>query len=111
MQNPQDIASSLKKIRSIGYEAVQVSGVAPIEVGLLSSLISEAGLVCCATHESGKDIIENPEAVARRLKSLGCNYTAYPHPHLPLTNLAEVLALAKGLGHSGRVLQKAGLVL
>ena len=104
-------ARSLRRLRAIGYTAVQISGVGPIPPAELRSICAGEGLTICATHESGKSICETPQAVVDRLAALGCAYTAYPFPHVPLTTLAEVEALAKQLDHAGAVLRAAGQVL
>ena len=41
-----DIAVTLKKVRKIGYQAVQVSGVAPIDEKELKNMLDGEGLVC-----------------------------------------------------------------
>ncbi len=44
------LAASLKKIRAIGYTAVQVSGIGPIPHADVKTMLDDAGLVCCITH-------------------------------------------------------------
>jgi sugar phosphate isomerase/epimerase len=80
LKTPDDIAKSLQKVAAIGYKAVQVSGMGPIPEEDLNAILKENGLVCCATHEPGDVIRQNPEKVVERLKKLNCRYTAYPYP-------------------------------
>ena len=49
-KTPPELAESLKKVRAIGYQAVQLSGHGPIEAKELKKLLKEAGVICCATH-------------------------------------------------------------
>jgi sugar phosphate isomerase/epimerase len=111
LKTPADIAASLKRIKAIGFDTVQVSGMGPIETKELRKMLDGEGLVCCATHEPGKDILENPKKVVETLKELGCMYTAYPWPHTSPKTEADYLALAAALDKSGKVLREAGLVL
>jgi sugar phosphate isomerase/epimerase len=105
-----DFAASMKKIRKIGYGAVQVSGVGPIPTAEIATILQGEGLVCCATHEG--NIISAPEAVVERLNGLSCRYTAVPHPGgAKLDTLADVKALAARLDKAGKILHGGGKVL
>jgi sugar phosphate isomerase/epimerase len=112
LKTPADIAASLKKVRQIGYQAVQVSGMGPIEEAELSRMLAGEGLVCCATHEPGAKILDETEAVIARLRKLNCRYTAYPYPgNLDFGSLPTVLDLATKLDQAGQRLREAGMVL
>lgn len=112
IQSPADIVASMKKVRAIGYQAVQISGMGPIEESEMVKILNGEGLVCCATHESNATIITNPQAVADRLGKLNCKYTAYPFPGgVKLDDISDVRALISGLNASGKVLHDAGKVL
>lgn len=107
-----EVASSMKKIREIGYKAVQISGMGPIDENELHSILDGEGLTCCATHENGQTILDHPEAVVQRLKKLHCKYTAYPYPAgITFDSLETVKAFAKKLEHAGEVMAKAGITL
>ncbi len=69
IKTPADIAASMKKVRDIGYTAVQVSGMGPIEESELMKILDGEGLDCCATHEPGDVIRQTPEIVVERLNS------------------------------------------
>lgn len=112
LKTPADIAATLKKVRAVGYQAVQASGLGPIaEVELLSILDGE-GLKLCATHEGSDKILNEPEAVVEKLGKLKCVYTAYPHPSgVDFADQAQMQRLAERLEASGKVLHEAGQVL
>ena len=57
LKTPADIAESLKKVKKAGLDAVQISGMGPIDLDELNKILDGEGVVCCATHESGADII------------------------------------------------------
>ncbi|MEK7413874.1 MAG: sugar phosphate isomerase/epimerase [Planctomycetota bacterium] len=105
------LTTSLRKLRAIGFGAVQVSGVGPIEPAEIRRICAGEGMTICATHEASKRIIEETDAIADRLDAMGCALTAYPHPHVPLTNLAEVRALAAALDVAGAKLKARGITL
>ena len=114
IQTPEGLRAICRQVREMGYRAVQVSGVydAPLTVADIRSACDEAGLVICATHETGAKIIQQPAAISERLSGLGTRHTAYPYPAgIALTDPAAVAALAAGLDVAGRVLRAHGQVL
>ncbi|MFA6293192.1 MAG: sugar phosphate isomerase/epimerase [Victivallales bacterium] len=111
LKTPEDIAKSLKKVKALGFDAVQVSGLGPIDPVELKKILDGEGLVCCATHESGQMIFDQPEKVVEKLNLLGCKYTAYPWPHTSPKTEADYKQLAAALDKSGKVLRDAGQVL
>ncbi len=111
-QTPKAVAEAMKKIRALGYRAVQVSGMGPIAEDELLRILDGEGLECCATHEPGDKILNEPEKVAERLAKLRCRYTAYPYPAGIRFDSAEAARdLGRRLSRSGKVLAEAGRVL
>jgi sugar phosphate isomerase/epimerase len=104
-------AASMKKVKAIGYAAVQISGVGPIPAPEIAKIVTGEGLRVCATHEGGESILNDTQKVIDRLAALGTAHTAYPYPHVPLTTVEEVRALAKGLDKAGAAMRAAGQVL
>ncbi len=76
LKTPRDIAESLKKVAAIGYEAVQLSGLGPIEPRQLRSICDGEGLTICATHIAYEQMRDDPQAVIEEHNILGCNYPA-----------------------------------
>ncbi len=112
-KTPADIANTLKRVREIGYQAVQASGMGPIEESELLKILDGEGLTLCATHEPGPMIVDEPEKVIERLDKLNCKHTAYPYPHLQdtWTNQGAVIDFAKKLDEVGAKFREAGKVL
>ena len=107
-----DLALTLRRVREIGYQAVQVSGIGPIPEEELTRMLQGEGLICCATHEPGEMILSQPEKVVARLEKLGCLYTAYPYPGgVDFGDAAQIEALARKLDAAGAVLARAGQTL
>jgi len=108
IKTPPDIAATLKRVRDIGYQAVQVSAMGPIEESELAKILDGEGLVCCVTHEPADTFLNEPQKVVERLSKLGVKHTAYPHPRgVNLASEEEVKALAKKLNESGKIFKDA----
>jgi len=109
-QTPQDFADTLKKVKDIGYPAVEISGHAPIADAELAKILSGEGLVCCSSHESGEDLFNRPEAVIARMNELGCKTATFPWPGgIRFDTLEDITAFASQLEQAGRTLKSAGI--
>lgn len=75
-----DIASTLKRVANIGYQAVQASGLGPISESKLLQLCRDNGLALCATHESLASLLDTPDQIIERLNTLECKHTALGSP-------------------------------
>ena len=106
---PADLAATLKRVRAIGYRAVQASCICALPEEELNRMLADNGLVCCATHEPADVLFSRPEAVVERLSRLKVRYTACSLPlGTDFSDRAQVEALAKNLERAGRVLHAAG---
>jgi sugar phosphate isomerase/epimerase len=107
-----DVARTFKRIKQIGYDAVQVNSIVEMPEDELNRMLADEGLVCCATHEPSEMIREHPERVVERLKKLNCSYTAYGWPAgVDWSKKKDVESLVADLDKAGAVLKKAGQVL
>ena len=57
LKTPADIRSTMKRVRELGYEAVQLSGLGPIDPGELQTIMQGEGLKVAATHTSYERIV------------------------------------------------------
>jgi len=111
-KTPADLRETLKRVREIGYQAVQVSGVGPIATEVIKELLDEAGLVCCATHEDSDVIRSKPEEVVAKLETLNCQHTAYPFPmDVDFEDEKAMKTLVCDLDEAGRILRESGKTL
>lgn len=76
MKTPADIAKSLKKVKEIGYGAVQLSGHGPVDDKELKKMVDDAGLIICATHTSYELIRDEPQEVIDQHKLFECKHPA-----------------------------------
>jgi sugar phosphate isomerase/epimerase len=112
IKTPEDIAASMKKVREIGYQAVQVSGMGPIAEEELVQILDGEGLTLCATHEPITTIFNEPQKIVERLQKLNCKYTAVPYPHgWPLKTAEEMRDYIANIARAGAVLAENDQVL
>ena len=71
-QTPQETAATLKQIKSIGYAAVEVAGICPIEAADLLKMTGDEGLEICSIHGDGNSILVEPQKGIPRLNERGC---------------------------------------
>ncbi|HZZ57045.1 MAG TPA: sugar phosphate isomerase/epimerase [Opitutaceae bacterium] len=111
-QTAADLAATVRKLREIGYAAVQLSGLGPIPVEEVARIVAGEGLTVCATHEPAADILDRPQQAIDRLKQLNCSLTAYPYPQgVDFTDARSVASLAARLDAAGAQFRAAGLTL
>ena len=75
-RTPADIAATMKRVREIGYEAVQLSALGPIEPAELKRITDGEGLTVCATHISFERMRDDPEGVIEEHRIYGCRHVA-----------------------------------
>jgi len=107
-----DFAATMKKVRAIGYTAVQISGVGPIPEAEIVAMCRAEGLTICATHEDGPTILDETDTVIARLHALGTKLTAYPYPAgIDFDNPGHIDTLIRKLDIAGAKLRAAGMKL
>ncbi|MEJ6950447.1 sugar phosphate isomerase/epimerase family protein [Natronospora cellulosivora (SeqCode)] len=74
LQTPKEIEKTLKKVKKIGYDAVQVSGLGPIDPQELKDIVDKEGLSICATHIAFDRMKKDLEGVIRDHKLWNCKY-------------------------------------
>jgi sugar phosphate isomerase/epimerase len=76
LKTPDDIARTLPKVAALGYRAVQLSALGPIDPRELKQILDRAGLAVCATHTSYERLRDDLDAVVEEHQILGCKYIA-----------------------------------
>jgi len=74
LKTPEEIFDTLKKVKQIGYDVIQVSGMGAIEPALLKSYVDELGLEICGTHMPFDRIVNDTESLIKEHKLLNCPY-------------------------------------
>jgi sugar phosphate isomerase/epimerase len=109
LKTPDDIAKSLKKVKDIGYQAVQLSALGPIPPADLKKILDREGLTVAATHESYERMRDNPDAVIADHKLYGCKHTAIGGLPKDLRNAAGFPKFAKEASAVAKRLTEGGL--
>ncbi|OKP66557.1 xylose isomerase [Paenibacillus sp. P3E] len=73
-QTAEGLRDSFLKVQDIGYQAVQVSGIGPIDPQLVKQYADEAGLAICATHVPWDRLVNDLDALAAEHKLWNCTY-------------------------------------
>ena len=102
----EDIAKTLKKIKEIGYDSVQVSAFGPYRTEFLRDALAENALTACATHTPYERIVGETEKVIAEHKILGIPYIGLGYRRLGSlaateTFLKELLPAAEKIADGG----------
>jgi sugar phosphate isomerase/epimerase len=74
-KTPEDIEATLRRIRAMGFEVIQISAFGPCDTGLLAGWVQELGLDVCVTHVPWPRLADREELkkVIAEHKELGCS--------------------------------------
>ena len=110
LQSPEDIADTLAKVKEMGYNAVQVSGVGPIEPENLKEITDKEDLKICATHVSFGRMQNNLDSVIKQHKLWDCKYVGVGSmPGEYREGKAGIVKFAKEASEIARELKKNDL--
>jgi sugar phosphate isomerase/epimerase len=71
-----DLAQTASKLKAIGYQAVQVSGIGPVPTADIRKILDDAGLTICGTHTNIETVRDSLPSLITELKTLGCETSA-----------------------------------
>jgi sugar phosphate isomerase/epimerase len=75
-QTAADFAESMRKLRAIGYTAVQVSGIGPIPPAEVKAMVDAAGLAICNTHIAYERLQNDLPAIIAQHRLWDCRHVA-----------------------------------
>lgn len=111
-QTEKDLLNTLNKIKKIGYKAIQVSSIGPINPKNVKKMCDDIGLIICATHEPNEEIINNTQKVIDKLNILNCSYTALPYPKdMNFLDLNILDKFIKDINKAGSILNQSDKIL
>jgi sugar phosphate isomerase/epimerase len=108
-KDPKQLAKTLAKVKKIGYDVVQISGICPIEYPDLKKLLDDAGLSCCATHISYDKMRDETAKVIEEHQLINCKYPAIGGLPGQYRNAEGFAKFAKEATEVGRKFAAAGL--
>lgn len=74
----KDIDGTLKALKEMGYDYVEFAGYYDLSAEELKQKLDTYGLKAVSTHQTYKDILEDPEKWIKFIKTLGLKYFAMP---------------------------------
>lgn len=111
-KNPEDFSTTLKRVREIGFRAVELAGTAGLTPAEAAKIVRNAGLQICASHESMELILKQPQSVVDRLGELGITHAVYAYPAgVEMSDVAQVEKMIADIDAAGAVLHRAGMTL
>ena len=108
-KTPADVAKTLKKVRKIGYEAVQLSALGPIDPHELKMLADGEGLTICATHTGYNRMHDDPQGVIEEHHIYECKNAAIGGMPGDYKNAEGLHRFAKDASETGKKLAEGGL--
>ncbi len=111
-ETPADFAATMKRVREIGYPAVELAGTAGLPPAEAAKIVRDAGLQICSSLESPQVILKNPQEIVDRVGELGVTHAVYAYPAgVDFSDVSQVNDLIAGLNVAGAVLRRAGMTL
>jgi sugar phosphate isomerase/epimerase len=111
---PKDTPKTLRRVRKIGYENVQISGggLMALPPADLAKMAADAGVAIIGSHIGLDAMREDLAGIIARLHAWGCPYAAVPYlADKERTTMKDWLARAKELARLGRTLAAEGVTL
>jgi sugar phosphate isomerase/epimerase len=110
LKTPADIARTLPKVAALGYRAVQLSALGPMDTGELKKILDSEGLTVCATHVGYERLRDDLDAVVEEHRTLGCRYVAIGGLPQQYRSAEGYGRFAKEASEVGRRMKERGLV-
>ena len=108
----KDFYGTIKKVKELGYEGVEFAGLFGKSGAEVKEICDEIGIIPVSAHVPYYDMLENPQAVLKDYKDLGCKYVVVPY----LTEECRPgtdgwSATVEGIGKIGAAAKEMGLQL
>lgn len=108
-KTPADLERTLRKVKAIGYDVVQISGIGPIGYPELKRILDDTGITVCATHISYERMRDEPQKVIEEHYLIECKYPAIGGLPGEYRNAEGYARFAKEASEVGRRLADGGL--
>ncbi|MBQ3063929.1 MAG: sugar phosphate isomerase/epimerase [Clostridia bacterium] len=107
-----DFLGTLKKIKAMGYDGVELAGLYGNDPAAVKAMCEEVGLVPISAHVPYAQMVEDPEGVLGQYATIGCKYVAVPYLSEAERPGGEKFAEAlKNIAMLGGVAKKLGMTL
>lgn len=110
LKTPEDIEKTLKRVKEIGYNAIQVSGMGPIDPTVLKEIADKNSLKICVSHISFDRLKNDLENVIKEHKIWKCEYVGLgAMPSEYRTSKSEYLKFIEDISPIARKIKDNGL--
>ncbi|MHB9133202.1 MAG: sugar phosphate isomerase/epimerase family protein [Armatimonadota bacterium] len=76
MKTPRDIATTMHRVKAMGYDGVQLSALGPIDPKELADILHGEGIAAAATHVSVDRLLNDLPALIDEHRMWGCRHVA-----------------------------------
>lgn len=104
-----EFAASMRKVKSIGYDHVQISAIGDIAPDEVRKIVDGEGLSICATHISLDDLKIDVQSVIDKHNTYGCTNVAIGSAPAEYHSAEGYGRLAVEAGNFGKTLCEAGM--
>jgi sugar phosphate isomerase/epimerase len=112
LKDPGTFARTIDRLKSFGYRAVELIHSDTVNDQQIAEICGAAEMAVAAAHIPGEIILERPDLVVEKLKTVRAKIGVYAFPHgVDFSSRVELERLAEKLEKSARVLAKEGLTL
>lgn len=109
-KTPDDIRETMKKVAGLGYEAVQLSALGPMDPAELRQVCDDNGLTICSTHIAFDRMMEDIDGVIAEHQIYGCKFPGVGGMSARYSGSADgYREFCKDASEVGRKLQDAGM--
>lgn len=105
----KDFEESLRKLKEIGYDVVQISGIGPIPYSEIKRILDDTGMACCATHIPYERMVNETEQVIEEHYMIQCKYAAIGGLPSQYRNAEGYVRFAKEATEVAKKLARGGL--
>jgi len=110
-KTPADISKTMKKVKQLGYDAVQCSAVGAVAPGELKRIVDGEGLTICATHTDYEQMRTDPQSVINQHQLWECKYTTISSIPVSHRNAEGFFSFAREASEVARHLAESALNL
>jgi sugar phosphate isomerase/epimerase len=110
--DPLAFARTIKRLKSIGYSAVELIPSDKVKDQEIAKICNDAGMAVAGAHVHQSVLIAHPEAIVDKLQVIGAKLAVYAYPaEVDLSSRLEIEQLGNRLEQSAEVLHRAGMKL
>ena len=108
----KDYLGTLKKLKAMGYDGVELAGTLHYSPEEMKAMINEAGLTAVSAHVSFGEFKAGIDATAKKYRTIGCDYVALPFmPEDMRPNAGNFAATIEEIETIGKACAKYGVAL